>query len=147
MHEVNTQSIPSKVLFLDFDGVLHPTSHGSALFSQLPLLEEALSDATCQIVISSSWRFHVELPKLQAHFSQKVRAQIVGVTCEPYIGSYARFHEINAYVNTHGIHDWIALDDAYWEFPKGCDQLIRCNPNTGLSRTEVKLLEAWLKSS
>jgi hypothetical protein len=27
----------NKVLFVDFDGVLHPTHHGSALLSQLPL--------------------------------------------------------------------------------------------------------------
>ena len=111
------------------------------------LLEEALGNESCQIVISSSWRFHMDLAKLRGQFPRDLQERILGVTGEPYIGSYARFHEINAYVSAHGITDWVALDDAYWEFPKGCDQLIRCNPNTGLSRTEVKLLEAWLKSS
>lgn len=137
--------MPDKVLFLDFDGVLHPTSHGSALLSQLPLFESAVEQHDCAIVISSSWRFHMDLEKLRGHFSTEVRERILGVTGEPYIGAYARFHEINAYVLEQGIADWRALDDAYWEFPKDCSQLIRCNPNTGLTVSEVNRLQAWLK--
>ncbi len=137
--------MPDKVLFLDFDGVLHPTSHGSAFFSQMNLLEEAIGNKSCQIVISSSWRFHMDIAKLRDRFSSHMQERILGVTGEPYIGSYARFHEIDAYVQEQGIEDWCALDDAYWEFPKDCDQLIRCNPNTGLTVSEVNRLKAWLK--
>ena len=137
--------MPDKVLFLDFDGVLHPTSHGSVLFSQMNLLEDALGNESCQIVISSSWRFHMDFAKLKGHFSTGVRERILGVTGEPYIGAYARFHEINAYVLEQGVADWRALDDAYWEFPKDCSQLIRCNPNTGLTVSEVNRMQAWLK--
>ena len=133
-----------KVLFLDFDGVLHPTTHGSALLSQLPLLESALEGCDYTMVISSSWRFHLEMEDLKKHFSSSVRDKIVGVTEDAYIGAYARFHEINAYVLQHGIVNWRALDDSYWEFPQGCSQLIRCNPNKGLTPHEVKLLTEWL---
>ncbi len=136
-----------KTLFLDFDGVLHPTAHGSALFSQLPLLEKVLEGLSCQMVISSSWRFHVDLNQLRKYFSNDLQAKVVGVTGDPYVGAYARFHEINSYVSDNGITDWRALDDSNLEFPKGCPQLIRCNPNTGLSATEVKLIEQWLQSS
>ncbi len=136
-----------KTLFLDFDGVLHPTAHGSALFSQLPLLEKALEGLSCQMVISSSWRFHLNLNQLRQHFSNDLQTKVVGVTGDPYVGAYARFHEINAYVSGNGITDWRALDDSYWEFPKGCPQLIRCNPNTGLSVSEVDLVKQWLQSS
>jgi hypothetical protein len=138
--------MPDKVLFLDFDGVLHPTSHGSVLFSQMNLLEEAVGNESCQIVISSSWRFHMDLDRLRGQFSRGLQERILGVTGEPYIGSYARFHEINAYVQDQGISDWRALDDSFWEFPKGCDQLIRCNPNTGMSSVEVNLVKSWLES-
>ncbi len=62
--------MPDKVLFLDFDGVLHPTSHGSAFFSQMNLLEEAIGNKSCQIVISSSWRFHMDLERLRGQFSK-----------------------------------------------------------------------------
>ena len=139
--------MPAKVLFRDFDGVLHPTSHGSALFSQMNLLEEAIGNESCQIVISSSWRFHMDLERLRGQFSKGLQERILGVTGEPYIGSYARFHEINTFVQAQGIDDWRALDDAFCEFPKGCDQLIRCNPNTGMSLVEVNLIKSWLGSS
>jgi hypothetical protein len=133
-----------KTLFLDFDGVLHPTSHGSVLFTQMDLFEQALENEACQIVISSSWRFHVEIEDIKKYFSKSIRDQILGVTGEAHIGSYARFHEINCYAEAQGIENWRALDDAYWEFPKDCGNLIRCNPNTGLSPTEVNLVKSWL---
>ena len=133
-----------KVLFVDFDGVLHPTTHGSNLLSQLPLLESAIESHDCALVISSSWRFHLEIDDLKKHFSSSVRNKIVGVTGEAYIGAYARFHEINAYVNLHGVSDWRALDDSYWEFPDKCPNLIRCNPNTGVTASELEKLSVWL---
>ena len=134
----------NKVLFLDFDGVLHPTTHGSVLLSQLPLLESALESCDYTMVISSSWRFHMEIDALKNHFSPALQNKIMGITGEAYIGAYARFPEINAYVLQHGIKDWRALDDSYWEFPQGCSQLIRCNPNSGLTQREVKVLIEWL---
>ena len=41
--------------------------------------------------------------------------------------------------------EWKALDDSWIEFPEGCENLIRCNPNTGITDQEVKLLIDWLK--
>jgi len=73
-----------------------------------------------------------------------VQNKIVGVTGDAYIGAYARFHEINAYAMQNGITNWRTLDDSYWEFPQGCSQLIRCNPNSGLTQREVKTLIEWL---
>jgi hypothetical protein len=136
--------VSKKVLFLDFDGVLHPTTHGSALVSQLPLLESALEGRDYSMVISSSWRFHMEMEDLKKHFSSSVQNKIGGVTGDAYIGAYARFHEINAYAMQNGITNWRTLDDSYWEFPQGCSQLIRCNPNSGLTQREVKTLIEWL---
>ncbi len=133
-----------KVLFVDFDGVLHPTTHGSNLLSQLPLLEYAIESHDCALVISSSWRFHLEMEDLKKHFSSSVQNKIVGVTGDAYIGAYARFHEINAYVDLHGVSDWRALDDSYWEFPDKCPNLIRCNPNTGVTVSELEKLSVWL---
>ena len=133
-----------KVLFVNFDGVLHPTTHGSALFSQLELFEQTILAHNCAIVISSSWRFQMDLSVLQSKFSQELRGRIIGTTGDAYIGSYARFHEINAYVNLHGVSDWRALDDSYWEFPDKCPNLIRCNPNTGVTVNELEKLSVWL---
>ncbi len=136
--------MPDKVLFLDFDGVLHPTYPHSPLFSQLPLLETVLVERPCRIVVSSSWRFHTSLEKIRGQFSPKLQERIIGMTGDAHVGSYARFHEIKAYVDLHGVLDWRALDDSYWEFPDKCPHLIRCNPNVGLTQRESAFIEAWL---
>jgi hypothetical protein len=47
----------SFLLYLDIDGVLHPTTVKD-LFCRMHLLEEALIGKDSQIIISSSWRFH-----------------------------------------------------------------------------------------
>ena len=86
----------------------------------------------------------MEIEGIKKYFSKSIRDQILGTTGKAYIGSYARFHEINCYAEAHGIENWRALDDAYWEFPKDCRNLIRCNPNTGFSLTEVNLVKSWL---
>ena len=74
--------MPTDYLFLDFDGVLHPTWHDCALFSQLELFEQTILAHDCAIVISSSWRFQMDLSDLQSKFSQELRGRIVGATGE-----------------------------------------------------------------
>lgn len=46
------------ILFLDFDGVLHPEHcHESRHFCSLPIMEEALRQVPeCRVVITSTWR-------------------------------------------------------------------------------------------
>jgi len=41
--------------------------------------------------------------------------------------------------------EWMALDDSWIDFPEGCENLIRCNPNTGITDQEMKQLIDWLK--
>ena len=136
-----------RFLFLDFDGVLHPTTHGSSLFSKAHLLEEVFSKHQCNIVISSSWRFHVDLAEIKLRLPDAIQPYIIGVTGEAYIGKYSRYHEIVGYLYGRDKHlaEWRALDDSWIEFPEGCKNLIRCNPNTGISDREVELLIDWLK--
>jgi hypothetical protein len=45
-------------MYIDFDEVPRPTI-GNDLFCRMNLLEEALVGKDCQIIISSSWRFHL----------------------------------------------------------------------------------------
>ena len=55
----------NKLLFLDFDGVLHPTHFaGEDPFNRADLLEEVLANLQVEIVISSSWRFTHSVSKL-----------------------------------------------------------------------------------
>jgi hypothetical protein len=137
-----------RFLFLDFDGVLHPTTHGALLFSKTHLLEEVFSKHQCNIVISSSWRFHFDLAAIKLLLPDVIRPYIIGVTSGAYIGKYPRYHEIIGYLHDRDKHlaTWKALDDSWMEFPEECENLIRCNPNTGITDWEVKLLIDWLNN-
>ena len=135
-----------KIVYLDFDGVLHPTSLVTeGLFSRVHLLEPLFEDGLASIVISSSWRFTHLLPALQAKLPNSLAKCVIGMTGDAMTGKHARYQEIINHVHTlEGPIDWRALDDSYWEFPSHCQELIRCNPNTGVGPKEVAQLRTWL---
>lgn len=140
-----------KIIFLDYDGVLHPASTPSSqqLFSCSHFIEKVIDEKSCDIVISSSWRFHMDYEKLIANLPKKIKDCVIGSTGEPYIGQYSRYNEILDYLKASKLFNdvkWIALDDSLFEFPKNCEQLIVCNPNTGVSAKESGLLKKWLES-
>ena len=62
----------SLLLYVNFDGVLHPTT-GKDLFCRMHLLEEALIGKDCQIIISSSCRFHHPFQYLLGLFPESLR--------------------------------------------------------------------------
>ena len=66
----------------------------------------------------------------------------------PKIGEYSRYNEILSYLKSidKPFMRWITLDDSLFEFPNKCENLIECNPNTGLEISEVKKLKEWLSS-
>ena len=77
----------NKLLFLDFDGVLHPTHFAAEEpLSRVSLLEAVLVENAPQIVISSSWRFTHSLEKLQKMLPKTIADLIIGTTGEPVIG-------------------------------------------------------------
>jgi hypothetical protein len=134
-----------KLLFLDFDGVLHPSHFaGDAPFSRAHLLEETLAQFAPKIVVSSSWRFTHSLLKLQKSLPTAIGQLIIGATGPAIIGKYPRYQEIQNYLGGYGPADWRALDDSHWEFPRTCEKLIRCNPNTGINDRQVLELQQWL---
>ena len=135
-----------KMLFLDFDGVLHPSSLGAdPLFSKASLLSMALYDIDVPIVISSSWRFTHSLKELKEKLPSEIAKKVVDVTGAAVIGKHPRYNEILNYLSVQkGAIDWRALDDSYWEFPSLCAQLIRCNSNTGINIREVNAVTDWI---
>ena len=136
-----------KLLFLDFDGVLHPTHFaGEAPFSRAHILEETLAQFAPKIVVSSSWRFTHNLEKLQKTLPSFITALLIGATGAAVVGKHPRFTEILQYLQGYGPVDWRALDDSYWEFPNPCTKLIRCNPNTGITERQIVELNQWLSA-
>jgi hypothetical protein len=138
------------ILFLDFDGVLHPflDRSGANAFCYMPRLENVLREfPAVQIVIASTQREVVPLVVLMEKFASDIAARIVGVT--PIIeirdaGDVAgsRYREILAYLNGSGA-DWLALDDDASLFPHGCADLVLCDD--GFQEAEERALRVVLE--
>jgi hypothetical protein len=70
-----------KILFLDFDGVLHPlNSEKENLFCKVHYLEKALEAASCKIVITSNWRLTYSPQKMRELLPMKIGKLVIGAT-------------------------------------------------------------------
>ena len=129
----------SRILFVDFDGVLHATGAGAANFSKLGLLADFLREPShldIQVVISSTWREVQSLAKLRAHFPPDLRERIVGSTpvLDEFDTNYQRSEEIEAWLEEQPADTWLALDDDHEGFPaRNRANLVAVDPLTGLT--------------
>ena len=139
------------ILFLDFDGVLHPVP-SKDLFCYIPRLENILRKfPDVKVVISSMWRASHNLSELREFFSEDIRPRIIGVTpfVEEQIEDWlftlckTRHKEILSWIEQNNYKGpWVALDDAYQEFPEDCKELIRCETIFGFDEdAEFRLIK------
>lgn len=148
------------ILFLDFDGVLHPQHNGEPtpeedVFCHLPRFEAVMRDfPRVQIVITSMWRYDFSLDKLKAKFSPDIAERIIGTTRltdrtnDTYLPA-RREREILDWLADSGCETtpWLALDNAAWQFVQHKDQLVPCAWYVGLNEaTEIRLREALKKA-
>lgn len=138
-----------RILFLDFDGVLHPASaYQTTPFIHAQALADCLQPHDCEIVISSSWRFQYTLLELRELLPHELARRVSGVTGPVHIGSMARYQEIQNHLLRRTDRDdvsWRALDDSSWEFPARQPELILCNPNQGIGSNQLRELSQWLE--
>jgi hypothetical protein len=85
--------VMTPLMYIDFDEVPRPTI-GKDLFCRMHLLEAALIGKGCQIIISSSWRFHHPVYYLQGLFPESLRGQVAGFTGDAFVGRWPRHNEI-----------------------------------------------------
>lgn len=144
------------ILFLDFDGVLHPQYEGEPtpvdrVFCHLPRFEAIIRDfPSVEIVISSTWRYQFTLDQIRARFSSDIAARIIDMTpqTENIDSQYfpaRREGEILGWLLAAGREyvPWVALDDAAWQFQQHRDRLIACTWYVGLDdKVELKLRAA-----
>ena len=95
------------------------------------------------MVVSSSWRFHYPVEELRGQLSA-LSGWVTGVTPEIRPCSYQRYHEIMEVVDSYGLEHWTAVDDVVNEFPRDCENLLRCDPRCGLQETDARILREWL---
>ncbi|MBM5572502.1 MULTISPECIES: HAD domain-containing protein [Deefgea] len=131
-----------KIIFLDFDGVLHPGFDNT--FSQLPKFERLLrSVPDIEVVISSSWREGRAFQELKNIFNYKLQHRIIGIT--PSISLSNRQIEIEHYCQEHLIFNYLILDDSEELFSRNCKGLYLINHETGLTDEDIKFIKRWFK--
>jgi hypothetical protein len=144
------------VLFLDFDGVLHP-AQGGELFTSLALLEAVLRDAPeVRVVISSSWREIHPLDELREYFSEDLRDRVIGITplqapveaVPEKLAMHRRHAECMAWLANNAHERWLALDDQAFLWSAGCKNLQLVDGRTGLTEADAAaLLKKLLESA
>ena len=144
------------ILFLDFDGVLHPEHcHESRHFCCLSILEDALRQVPeCQIVITSTWRLEQSYEDLLRRFSPDIAAMVEGVTpryCDltnvpNTLVGYEREAECHAWLWANDVphRRWVAVDDRSWLYRSFCKSLFLADGRTGLTQATGSQLTARL---
>jgi hypothetical protein len=137
--------VKMRVLFIDFDGVLHPAGvpPGTSLpFEWTEVLATLLDPFDdVRVVIHSSWREHFEPEELR-HFLAPLAARLLGA-----VDVGPKGNAIEQFLHAHPeITDALVLDDQVVEFrPEFPIPLLSCDPTTGLSNEGTRrLLRGWL---
>jgi len=142
----------SAILFLDFDGVLHPstleiewisqdgklTARADGLFMHLDRLAEALAPFPgLDIVISSSWRNVYPIDDLREVLGP-LGGRVIDTTGRR-IGT--RWQDIEGYLSRRAPVQWLAIDDDNRGWPGDLqDYLICTNPLHGLTQVDLDTL-------
>ena len=142
------------LVFLDFDGVLHPyPCSDSEYFCWMDNLESVLHTfSNTEVIISSSWREHYDFSALQQLFPKSIQKQIIGVTPVITESSYdegGRELEIVRWLQQQKREheNWIAIDDNIYLFDQYVHNVIECDSMTGLDDEITQKLWLILKST
>jgi len=143
------------ILFLDFDGVLHPDpcTDEARLFENAPRLEHVLAPyPRVFLVLSTAWRQTASYEQLLAPLPPPLARRVIGVT--PNFGDfpsaamlipYRRQAECMRWMLQNRLQGqaWLALDDRPSEFVPYCENLIDCHPLMGFDEsTSARLCSA-----
>ncbi len=140
---------PKIILFLDFDGVLHPDppTVEAPMFCRTELLHQfLLQHPEVAVVISSTWRRTRTLLQLQSLFPSWAD-RLIGATPHSLESNYTRQIECEAWMREHAQPwtPWIALDDRSWNFRPFERRLILVQRNIGLTSTDSERLSELVK--
>ncbi len=147
-----------QVLFLDFDGVMHPEfCHESKHFVHRDTFETVMRTAPhVELVISSTWRLKRSLDVLKTLFSHDVASRIIGTTplyahledVPDTLQGYEREAECRYWLRQNGraAQKWLALDDRSWNFRPFNRNVFLVDGSVGLCADSAQTLLARLRS-
>jgi hypothetical protein len=142
------------VLYLDYDGPLHPDdvwyepasrqpslrTPGHELFENVPVVEAAIAQyPALKIVLSTSWVVTFGLEKTCDFLPQTLRRRVIGATYDPQAPDAWRFTKLRRYdaialdVRSRLASRWLAIDDDALGWPaKELDALVLVPTGLGL---------------
>ena len=137
-----------RVIFLDFDGVLHPvgTQPGSPeAFRWIHILCRLLVDpGDVKLIVHSTWRYSYresELRKLIQPLGFLLAGVVPPMPRELAIETVLQSNRVS-------IRSHLVLDDSPDEFCHGHVNLVVCDPELGISAKSVQVaIEQWLRAS
>lgn len=136
-----------RLIFLDFDGVLHPLQpEVSQLerFCWLPTLEALVSDfSDVYIVVHSTWRYEYTEPEIR---------QMLGSLGHRFVGCAPRAPRQQAIEMVlqanKGLRSHLVLDDDPREFSGSTLNVLLLDPQRGLSdEAAQRAIRDWLRST
>jgi len=143
------------MLFLDFDGVLHPgevwyeqgmrqprlRAPGHELFESLTVFEAAIAPyPSIRIVLSTSWVQALSFEKARGFLSEALQPRVIGATYDPHSPDAWRFNRMRRYdaieqdVRRRAPTRWLAVDDDAVGWPANELRALALTPtNLGLA--------------
>ena len=144
-----------KILFLDFDGVLHPPPTSvpgswqvvldSSSFFLPALVQRVLRivrETGCEIVVSSAWRVDFSVDQFNQIFDGKVTGitPTLDLPISAYKEGLVRYREVQDYLayEVTGTPSWVAIDDQSKHFPEQ-PNIVITDPQIGVTEQQADL--------
>lgn len=139
------------ILFLDFDGVLHPITGSPPFKPDCMAVLSNILDAypEIRIVITSSWREEKSLDELVSLLGEQIGSSVIGTT--PIIDEAfmhnVRYHEALEYLKGSSLEHfpWFAIDDERGSYPDNVP-VILTDRRSGLTSADVIKIKTLIEA-
>lgn len=136
MNGVPTPTLPSEVLFLDFDGVLQtPGVEGWQEMEHCEGLQALLNlRPSLHVVVASSHREGRTVADVRLMLHPAIAQRVIDVTPVLPLGraNGGRQVEIETWLAQHpSVTKWASVDDEAFLYSRNCDWLVRTHPHVG----------------
>lgn len=153
------QLIEDPVLYLDYDGVLHPDEayrvrgrivlccEGMSLFEFAPLLAQHLEPyPDLRIILSTSWVRVLSFNEARAWLPDALASRVIGATWHSAMNQFwwhslSRYQQVSLHAKRHRIARWLAIDDDTQGWPDDSrEQLVHTDPMLGIATPDTRAM-------